>query len=74
MIDITEILNESEKINLEVKKAAGGVPNSFWDTYSAFANTSGGKSRFILVRIHLRKLSGEIMKVITTANMKKSLP
>lgn len=42
MIDITAILNESEKINLEVKKAAGGVPNRLWDTYSAFANTFGG--------------------------------
>lgn len=42
MIDIAAILKDHEKTTLEVKKAAGGIPNSLWDTYSAFANTFGG--------------------------------
>lgn len=29
-------------MTLECKKAQRSVPNSLWDTYSAFANTYGG--------------------------------
>ena len=42
MIDLNEIFKFSEKANVEVNAAQGGIPNSIWDTYSSFTNTFGG--------------------------------
>lgn len=37
-----QLLAKTECSDLEYKSAAGGFSGSFWDTYSAFANTEGG--------------------------------
>jgi len=54
-IDDIDLLKESEE--LECKKAAGSdgngqLPNAFWETYSAMANTSGG---YVLLGIEQKK-------------------
>ena len=41
-MEINNFLKLKEGSNLELKKAKNQVPKSFWETYSAFANTDGG--------------------------------
>ena len=39
---LNTLLNQTECEDIEFKSAAGGFPSSFWETYSAFANSDGG--------------------------------
>ena len=39
---VGELLKDRECETVEFKSALGGFPKSFWETYSAFANTQGG--------------------------------
>ncbi|MDO4720994.1 MAG: ATP-binding protein [Peptostreptococcaceae bacterium] len=46
MINTDDLLKIIEGRNVELKKAKNAVPDSFWETYSAFANTDGGSVIF----------------------------
>ncbi|MBQ0082917.1 MAG: putative DNA binding domain-containing protein [bacterium] len=39
---IQNLLQKGERISLECKKASTNVPESLWESYSAFVNTYGG--------------------------------
>lgn len=62
--DISNILSFHESADVEVKSARGGFPDSFWETYSAFANTDGG---VILLGVSERKDHSLVVEGLTDA-------
>lgn len=40
--ELYALVQKGESAEVEFKSARGGFPGSFWETYSAFANTNGG--------------------------------
>ena len=63
---ILDLLKYGERITLECKKAEGGIPNSLWETYSSFANTSGG---VILLGVEEHLKETELEKRYTFCNL-----
>ena len=44
ILELDRIEEYRENNMLEAKAAQGGMPDTLWDSYSAFANTDGGAS------------------------------
>ncbi len=68
VLDLSEINRYREGNRFEVKKATKGLPNSLWESYSAFANTNGG-----VILLGVEELSDKSLHVVGVPNPEKLL-
>lgn len=75
-MDLNKLLEIKEGSNIELKKAKNQVPKSFWETYSAFANTDGGivifgideKSKEVTGVTDAYKLRDDLFNILNNPN------
>ncbi len=67
--DVLKLLAKGGGSTLECKKAEGGIPNSLFETYSAFANTNGG---IILLGVQENMTERERSKHFTIVGIKNA--
>lgn len=66
--DIDILLDMGERLDFECKKAASVLPKSIWQTYSSFANTTGGT---IVLGIAEGESGDEVFEIIGVAQPQK---
>ncbi|MDR2149056.1 MAG: putative DNA binding domain-containing protein [Tannerella sp.] len=65
-IDIKSLITKGEHSQVESKKTARGIPDSLWESYSAFANTSGG-----VILLGVSELAGKLEITDVSESAKK---
>ena len=65
--NLKELEKYREHNQLEVKDARGGFPDSFWETYSSFANTDGG-----IIILGVKELKDGTFSIVGLANAEKT--
>ena len=68
MLDVARIESWRENGHLEAKLATGGLPESIWETYSAFANGEGG-----LILLGVEELGDHSLRVQGLLNAQEML-